>query len=426
VGLSDFVGGIRDSISSGVDDVTQAASSAAQSVEQTASNAAEAVEDTASSAASTVEQAASSAVDTAKQDVQSAAQWAGHQYDSAATYLQNKLSAGAPDDSQTSDVQGAGGDWGADRKLGEQQQVDLSSHDKVGQFLNDWGQDDDLGDTKTDRVRCQSNTAIAGMLMNGGPAELEKGLRAAADRADANAKAAPAGSDQQKQLTDAAARLRDAADAAHNNTLTPEKLDRASDGLFKTFADPNDINWKDGSPNKGVGGMGGGQIRDMEKTLGLTGGEAPDHIGSKSEWNPLNWAKSNKEETSENVWKFIPPGTSAHVGVFSDGERTATNAGPHGEPLRESDQAGYMEYDDSKTGTTMLVPKENTKDDHANHAVLFGREKDGTRYIYNSEGNPRFVSESADKKKFDQLSEHLMPRKSGTKDDAQTDVTHYS
>jgi hypothetical protein len=373
---------IGSAISSGIDDLKQAASDAANTVEQKAS-----------SAADTVEEKAADVAPDAEDGAKKVGQWAAHESDAGASYLQDKLNPGRPNDAAEG-VEAGGETTAAERTVGEDDQVDLSSRDKVEEFLNQWGQEDSLDDTKFDAVRCTCNTAIAGMLMNGGPAELEKGLRAGADKAENDASAAP--SPQKEQLADAAQRLREAADAARDNNLTPAELDRASDALYKTFADPNNIDWKNGSPKKTmfqengtlytrtIGGLDEWHNRVMEKSLGLTGGESPDHLGSKSEWNPANWLKSNKQETAENVWKDIPPGTSAHVGVRGGG-------------------------------------------DYMGHAVLFGREKNGARYIYDPDSDPKFMSEATDKAKFDErVEKEMIARKQGTTGDATADVTHYS
>lgn len=416
MGISDFA----SSISSGIDDLKQAASDAVDTVEQKASDAVDTVEQKAGEVAHDVEDGA-----------KKAAAWAGHQYDAAASALQSKLNPDA-----TPQVEGGEKSAGADRTGSETEKVDLSSQGKIEDFLKNWGQEDNLDDTKTDRVRCQSNTAIAGMLMNGGPQEAAKGFDKAA--AEADKRAAAATDPEKKGLADAAGKLREAANAARNNELTPEKLDRASDALFKTF-DSKDVDWTKNPPDlkkdaKGnpTGGMSDTQIRDLEGTLGLTSGkeDATKEETQKAWYNPSSWfdGKTGSQEAADRVWDDIDKGTSAHVGVNGDAEALARGCGPHGEALQKDDASGRHFYHDKITNQDEWV------EGRANHAVLWGKDNDGNRYIYNPEGNPPLANEkNMGKGAFDKLSSSLMGGYNKDKhggevgtDDYRAKVTKYS
>jgi hypothetical protein len=320
---------------------------------------------------------------------------AAHMYDPGATALAAKL--GAPD----RDI--APGAVGAAGQSDEAAHVDLGSHEKVEAFLAGWSQNDYLSDTKSDSGRCQSNSMMAALLLKGGPEGLSKGLMNAAlkarERAE-NMTAAEKALDpaRYQRLQEAAKTLAKAADAAQNNDLTYSKLDHAANALFETFASPDDLANVEGNNQ---GGMDKADIAAEEKALGLTDG------GPREEVNATPFGG----HASDQVWGDIKPGQCAHVDVMGDGEWLAKGHGPHGEPIEKKD--GTYCYLDKTTQPQQYMDVEGP----TNHAVVFGREKDGARYIYNPEGHPNLVKENPNDaqsvKDFEKLSHALMGKKDG-------------
>jgi hypothetical protein len=431
--IGDFASGVGDSIRNFADDV----SSGIDEAKQTASDAIDSASQALSEAADTVEEAASQAVDDVEEGARSAAAWAGHQADAAASWLQSRI------DPQSAPVGGAEGGGLGDsvQTLPPDQPVDLASPEGREKFLSQWGQVDREKDTKTDDARCQSNTAMAGLLQKGGPEELAKGLENAKKAAEERAKS-ESDPDRKAMLEKAAKQLGETADAVRKNQATPEQLDRAADALYKTYASNESIDPKTGElTDEGARGMDRENIEKMEKDLGLTKGGRRE-IGEGSALNPLNWFKDDDKETSDNVWDEIKPGEQAHVGVNWKGdirarwEQDPSTKGPNGEPIQTDsrgrpyyetpvrDASGEIKY--KKDGTPQMR-REYLDEGDRGHAVLFGRDKDGSRYIYNPLGNPPLISEkNLGKDRFDQVSKDLMGREKRKEGEYTAPFTKYS
>lgn len=301
------------------------------------------------------------------------------------------------------------------------EKVDLNDKAK---FLSAWGQKDDTEDTRSDGARCQSNTIIAGLLMKGGPEEVKAGLGKALAKAKEE-QAAETDPNRKKALERAVTNLQSAVDGLEKKTVTRGQLDRAADALFTVMTPARDGEKAqfdaDGDPVGGIKGADKDKIRDMEKRVGLTDGSEATKVGEKF-FAPLT---DDNREVSDNVWEKIQPGKAAHVSVNLYGEHKATGVG-----LKPDDKVQYT----SKGEPYMLKPNGDYEflNKQAQHAVLFGKNADGTRYIYNPIGEPPYISEKpgdkASSEKLDQMAANLMgvkPTKDRDSNDWQADVTTY-
>lgn len=299
---------------------------------------------------------------------------------------------------------------------------DLSTRAGVTQLLSQWGQVDRSADTVTDGVRCQSNTAIAGLLMNDAhpPQRLATGLRSAQQEATRQATAETDPVRRQAMQT-AAQELGTAADAAQRNQVTPDQLDHAADALFHTFAQRDAF---DAQGNLVADGMNRSNIRNMERTLGLSSGGAAQTVGETS-WMP-DFIRSGDRQASDNLWSSIGNGQSAHVGVHSGAdlsrqwEADHSTLGPNGETIQRGSDGNHFYMDE---GHRVVLEHQSE-----NHAVLFGRDASGSRYVYDPLAQPTYESEATmGRDRFDALSRSLMsPAHGPGGGEYQAPVTRYS
>ncbi|MBL8919335.1 MAG: hypothetical protein JNJ54_10770 [Myxococcaceae bacterium] len=297
--------------------------------------------------------------------------------------------------------------------------VDLNDKEK---FLSTYGQKDQLDSTRSDEARCQSNTIIAALLMKGGPEEVKKGLSAALATAREQ-QASETDPNRKKALDRAVTNLQSAVDGLSAGKVTRGQLDKAADAMWTLMvpARENDRQHfdKDGDPVGGITGISTSAIREMEKTVGLTDGSAPVIV--KEKWfAPFT---DDNREVSDKVWDKIEPGKSAHVATNLYGEHKATGLGPDGKPITISGKGQPYIYEN---GEMKLLNA------HAQHAVLFGKNADGTRYIYNPLADPPYLTEKkgdkASSEKLDAMAANLMGLQKGKSSDSndwQAEVTAY-
>lgn len=436
-GISSAYNKVADTVSDAVDGAQETVSEAVDQVEEAVSTAADGVKD----AASDVAEAVGKAANAVEEKAEAAAAWAQHTADGFALDLENRLN---PDAARIKDEEGAISDAAASpATLPQDKPVDLESKESRAQFLAQWGQfDKDDAGTTTDASRCQSNTAMAALLLKGGPQELKNGLEKAQKEAEARAMA-ETDPDRKAMLEAAARQLGDTARKAGENKATPRDLDKAADALFKTFAEKQRIDAKSGKLAEGTGGMDAKGIEALERTLGLT----PDNkyvTKSERSWiDPRGWGDSDQEEVTEQIWADLKPGQQAHVSVYGQSTYLAQGKGPHGEPiekdwdgtpcfvdqellkeLRAKNAAAPIGQEDSEA----ILRKKATvrlEGGEANHAVLFGRTESGARYIYNPGGNPAYLHEDPrNPAEFDRKAAALVPK--AGKDDYYAHVTPYT
>jgi putative sterol carrier protein len=338
-----------------------------------------------------------------------------------------------------SDAPAKGVEGGADlgRKNGgdPSEVVDLKDPAK---FLSTYGQKDKDDDTVTDGSRCQSNTIIAGLLMKGGPDEVKAGLTKALDKAKAQL-SVETDPGRKKALEGAVKNLQSAVDGLSAGKVTRGQLDHAADALFMVMTPAKDPNTNqaqfaaDGTPAPGLKGVEKDQIREMEKQVGLTDGA--DATLVKEKWfAPFT---DDNREVSDNVWDKIQPGKAAHVGVNLYGEDKAKGEDQWGNKLQYTSEGlpFYTERvpnPDYKPGKPETIDVRHYVDQEAQHAVLFGKNADGTRYIYNPMGDPPYMTEKpgdkASSEALDTMSASLMGVKKGktaSSNDWTAEVTPY-
>lgn len=441
--------GLLDSIKSGYQSVSNSVSSTVDSVENKVSSAVDTVENKLSSAVDSVEQTAKSvetkAVDFAKSEFKQATDYAkatGQKlehaaekvYDTAKSIpLGNPLTAGKKlleklegKSSDAPSVQGEGGPTSKPNGGDPNEKVDLGNPDKIKDFLSTYGQRDKTDSTNSDGARCQSNVMVAGLLLKGGVPELQKGLQTARDDAQKQLDGGATGG-KKIALQNAIKEYDEALGGLKSGSPTRGQLDKAADALFHTMAQPSVYNDK-GEPT--ADGIGEKQISEMENKLGLGGGEAHD-VGEYKWYNPAQLWTDNNEEVANKVFESIPNGGSAHVGVNLYGEALAKQAGPNGEKIQKSDRGElyYIPGDKPDQVTNReYIYRADGKERGINHAVLFGKSADGSRFIYNPNGDPPMISEkSAGKKQFEAMAADLIARqKAGTvTDDYKARVTNY-
>jgi hypothetical protein len=284
---------------------------------------------------------------------------------------------------------------------------------KVDRFLASWDQLDDLTETRTDPNRCPANMVVASLLKKGGLPELKEGLESArteANKALADARSQTPPDDAKIGRLESAIKAYDETiQAIDEDRVTPQHLDRSADALQKTFSqwptkefpkdhskagqkiDPYD------SEGNAVTGMFHGNTNAMEQAVGLTSKESPTLVEGKDD-----------AEVNQKLWDSIPPGGQTHVGVHGEGELMWREKGLHGEELLPKDGPPYTHYIDGPTGGRVDLAGD------VNHAVVFGRNEDGSRYIYNPLGSPPLVTENKDDPKsvaaFDERARMLMAR----------------
>lgn len=429
--------GLLDRISS----VTSGISNAVDAVENKVSDAVDTVENKVSSAVDTVETGAQQTVDFAKSEFKQATDYAkatGQKLENAASSaydqaksipLGNPLTAGAKlleklqgkPPAATNEGEGLAA---APRNSGDPNQpVDLSSKENIQKFLASYGQNDRLDSTNSDESRCQSNVMVAGLLLKGGPEALQKGLVNA--RADAAEQLKTATGPKKTNLENALKEYDSAIAGLQSGKPTQGQLDGAADALFHTMSKPTDYK-PDGSVYSD--GADPAAISKMEKTLGLTGGQGAQQVGEYHWYNPAQVWTNNNQEVANNIFAQIPNGSSAHVGVNLFGEAMATGKGPNGEPVQKSD-SGEPYY--IPKGLADSVDNRQYLNKPINHAVLFGKNSDGTRYIYNPNGNPPYLSEKkgdkASSQALDTMAADLISRqkKGFFTDDYGSKMTNY-
>ena len=411
-GVSDAYDSAQEAVSSAIDDTKEAVSGAASTLASAASDAYDSAKETASG----VVDAAGGAMDTAKAEVENASAWVKHQADGFASDLEAKLNPGA---AAAKEQEGKVADAArSPATLPADQPVDLNSPTDRARFLAQWGQFDKTDATESDGSRCQSNTAMAGLLLNGGPERLQKGLLAAQKEAESVA-ASETDPDRKKMLQGAAKQLGETAAAAGKNKLTPDQMDKASDALFKTFADNDHVDVKTGS-EKGKG-MDAKGVAKLEKTLGLN--EDPDskwsEVKERSWIDPRGWGSDDNEEVNDQIWGGMKPGQQAHISVKGENTYAAQGKGPNGEKI-ELTSKGVPYYNEKGTGERKWLSGGT-----ANHAVLFGRNENGARYIYNPGASPSYIHEDPkNPKEFDKHAATLVAKRN--KDDFYANVTPYS
>lgn len=441
---------ITSPLSKAVNKVEDKVSSAVSTVEAKVDSAVTTVKDTVVSAEQKVENFAKSEYQEAKDFAKVTGQKIEQKLDSAVSAVKEaakeipsfRIPQGVKDlgkkvfGEKPSGIEG-GADMGVKNGGDPNEKVDLDDKEK---FLKTFGQKDQDTDTLSDGARCQSNTIIAGLLMKGGPDEVKKGLGNARDLANEQLKTEsdPA---RKKALEIAVKNLSTAIDGIGNKSVTRGQLDHAADALFTVMTSAKDKDGKaqfnaDGTVAEGIKGADKDEIRKMEKQVGLTQGE--DATTVKEKWfAPFT---DDNREVSDKVWDSVKPGESAHVAVNLYGEHVATGKDPWGQPLKYDDKGQpYFEervanpkFDPRKPGSeeTMVVRKPVNRE--AQHAVLMGRNSDGTRYIYNPMGDPPYMSEKkgdqASSDALDKMSASLMGVQKGkknTSNDWQAEVTKY-
>lgn len=401
-----------------LDSVSEGLSNAYNEVTEAASDVADVVSD----AADTVADAAGEVVDTVVDAGTSAAAWGEHVADQGAQWIRDKIEGEAP----TDNVEG-GANMRASNSGDPNERVDLSP-DKVGDFLKTFGQKDKLDETTSDRARCQSNVIVAGLLLKGGPEGLKGGLEKGLAKAEQDLKSLPDGepgsSEAAKKdaLKNAVSEYKRTIAAIDSGEVTRGDLDRAGDALWHTFTTKD--NYSVGKDDQGrwrTDGLAGSTVNEMERLVGLTTQQAPEEVGEQSAWNPANWFQDDNAEVSDEVWGRIGSGQTAHVGVNLYGEHIATGKGPNGEAVQYDGDRPYFVTGSGK--------KEYLEED-VNHAVLFGRNAEGQRFIYNPIGEPPYLVEKpgdqASTKALDEMSAKLMAnRKSGGGGDYRAKVTRF-
>jgi hypothetical protein len=219
---------------------------------------------------------------------------------------------------------------------------------------------------------------------------------------------------------------------------TRGQLDGAADALFHTMA-PADIYNAKGEPTSS--GMDESRITSMEKEVGLTTQDKANDVGMYKWYNPANLFRGNDREVVNNLYDQIPNGGTAHVGVNLYGEALAKGAGPDGEPIQKSSSGelyyqpkGTADNDVSSRVYINLKPAANgsgSQERGIDHAVLFGKNADGTRYIYNPNGDPPYLSEkkgdSASTDALNKMAASLMARTKANSafDDYGAKITNY-
>jgi hypothetical protein len=442
---------ITSSISNAVNKVEDKVSSAVNTVESKVESAATTVKDTVVKAEAKVENFAKSEYKEVKDFAKVTGQKLEQKFDSAVHTVKDaakelpsfRVPQGVKDlskkvfgDDKPKGVEG-GADMGVKNGGDPNEKVDLNDKEA---FLKTFGQKDRDEDTLSDGARCQSNTIIAGLLMKGGPDEVKKGLTNVRDLANDQLKTEtdPA---RKKALETAVKNLNGAIDGIANKTATRGQLDHAADALFTVMTPAKDKDGKaqfnaDGTVTDGIKGADKDEIRKMEAKVGLSQGQEATTV--KEKWfAPFT---DDNREVSDKVWDSIKPGESAHVAVNLYGEHVATGKDPWGQPLKYDDnKQPYFEervpnpkYNPRNPNSEETIVVRRSINREAQHAVLMGRNADGTRYLYNPMGDPPYVSEKkgdkASVEAFDKMSTSLMgvqKGKSNTSNDWQAEVTKY-
>lgn len=339
-------------------------------------------------------------------------------------------------DSKKATVEG-GADLGVKNSKNPDEKVDLGDKEK---FLATWGQKDSNTDTLSDGARCQSNTIIAGLLAKGGPDEVKKGLSNARDLANEQLKT-EADPNRKKALELAVKNLGAAIDGIGAKSITRGQMDHAADALFTVMTPAKNGDRQqfdaEGLPAEGNKGVNESDIRNMEKCVGLTQGQEGTTV--KEAWlAPLT---DDNREVSDKVWKSIEPGKSAHVAVNLYGEHIATGKDPYGNDMKK-DRNGEPYFDEripnpnwnpADNASEQFKVKRHYVNEEAQHAVLMGKNADGTRYIYNPMGDPPYMTEKpgdkASSEALDKMAASLMGVQKGKgrdSNDWQAEVTPYA
>lgn len=401
------IGGFLDGLADSASDAYDAAADVVSDAGEAVSGAGQAVTEAATQAYDSAADAVGEAVDTAEDAASRAAAWGSHVYDQGAQALESAMEAvglgGAEEDVDALE----GGMDESLRNSGDPSEVvDLSSREKVQEFLNTYGQKDRLDSTESDMARCQSNVVIAGLLLKGGPEAVGEGLEGPLAKAEAElAKLDGMGADDRAALMTALEKdhgrpyseaevqkaidgrraaletaIRDMKSARdkceEGDELTRGDLDRAADALLHTYSAGTDYNWEG---KLWSAGLPGSVVNQMERDANLTTQASPDQVGENA--GVVSWFTADRGEVSGNVWERIPPGGSAHVGVNLWGE---TGTGPGGEEIQHDSGNRYY----YEAGGQRHYLRQNV-----NHAVMFGRNDDGSRFIYNPLGDPPYMSE---------------------------------
>jgi hypothetical protein len=246
-----------------------------------------------------------------------------------------------------------------------------------------------------DKVRCQSQTIIAGALQSGGKPKLDAALQAAI--VTARQRIAELDSFEYNPDKDYLHDCQKAAVAARRERLTRgignmqyilatpiEQLEQSDlDLAADTMYEANSPNSKyvmgvgtnsciNSAPPMTPGGdwQGGGTDADVTETMETSYGVASETTGSKLV------SGSDAQGVSEQIW-----------GDISEGEQTRVSVSASGRP---------DEFDIKA----------------ANHVVLFGKRDDGCRYVYNSAPPPGypvyFFEDPEHPERFDEYVAKLM------------------
>jgi hypothetical protein len=420
--VSTTINKVEDKAASAVDSVKSTVVQAEQKVETFAKSEYETVKNYAQVTGQAVVKKAEAAVDAGVKEVKS---FKVPQGVSAPLHNLYDKVVGKPPES-SADVKEGGVDMKRANSGKPEEVVNLSDKSKIQDFLNTYGQKDQNADTNSDGARCQSNVMVAGMLMKGGTPGLITGLKNAKVEAEKELSTATGG--RKLALEASIKNLTTAVQHLDAGTATRGDLDHAADALFHTMAKTATYNDKGEVTTSGIEHK---NIQAMEKTLGLTGGEEAKEVGEYSTLNPMQLYYGNDEEVANKTWESIQPGQTAHVGVNLYGEHLANGAGPEGEKIEKSSSGKLFYQPKGTSAVSDRVYVRSNEQGGINHAVLFGKNQDGTRYIYNPLGDPPYTTEKKGDSKstdaLDKLAASLMAQKKFGKvtDDYHSQVTTY-